>query len=86
MARAQAAGAANFLLEVRLGHEAALRLYGRCGLTVAGRRPRYYRDGEDALLLSASLPAEVGGASPMRRAGGCLSEGARGVERALSNK
>ena len=86
MARAQAAGAARFLLEVRLGNEAALRLYGRCGLTVAGRRPRYYRDGEDALLLSASLPAGGGGASPMCRAGGRLSDDARGVERALSNK
>jgi ribosomal protein S18 acetylase RimI-like enzyme len=39
-------------LEVRASNVAALRLYRRLGFDEVGVRPRYYRDGEDALLLS----------------------------------
>jgi len=50
-------GAEALLLEVRAGNAPALALYARAGLSVEGRRPRYYPDGEDALLLRRPLPA-----------------------------
>ncbi|MDG5815819.1 ribosomal protein S18-alanine N-acetyltransferase [Chitinispirillales bacterium ANBcel5] len=39
-------------LEVRVSNLAARRLYKRCGFREKGRRKRYYRDGEDALVLA----------------------------------
>lgn len=39
-------------LEVRAGNQPALALYARAGFVVDGRRPRYYPDGEDAVLMS----------------------------------
>jgi ribosomal-protein-alanine acetyltransferase len=45
------------LLEVRVGNDAALALYADAGFVVEGRRPGYYPDGEDALLLRRSLRA-----------------------------
>lgn len=42
-------------LEVRASNEAALRLYHQSGFRTTGRRPRYYSDGEDALLLCWKL-------------------------------
>lgn len=42
-------------LEVRLSNEAAIRLYKGRGFRAIGRRPRYYADGEDALLLRLDL-------------------------------
>jgi ribosomal-protein-alanine N-acetyltransferase len=47
------------LLEVRADNHAARGLYARAGFVVVGRRPRYYRDGEDALLLASAPPAEA---------------------------
>jgi [ribosomal protein S18]-alanine N-acetyltransferase len=44
-------GAAAHTLEVRPTNLAALALYRAAGFAVEGRRPRYYPDGEDALLL-----------------------------------
>lgn len=44
-------GAAAATLEVRAGNLGARALYGHLGFVVEGRRPGYYRDGEDALLL-----------------------------------
>ncbi len=44
-------GACGAHLEVRAGNEAAQRLYRSSGFCVAGRRPRYYADGEDALRM-----------------------------------
>ncbi|MEA3396242.1 MAG: ribosomal protein S18-alanine N-acetyltransferase [Chloroflexota bacterium] len=38
-------------LEVRVSNEAARRLYAKYGFTIRRRLYRYYRDGEDALLL-----------------------------------
>ncbi len=38
-------------LEVRASNTSALSLYEKSGFQVAGRRPRYYPDGEDALIL-----------------------------------
>ncbi|WP_243286604.1 GNAT family N-acetyltransferase [Geothrix terrae] len=43
-------GMDRLYLEVRPSNEAAVRLYEACGWSPCGRRPRYYADGEDALL------------------------------------
>ena len=46
-------------LEVRAQNEAAIRLYEQFGFEVVGRRKRYYHDnGEDALLMTASLTSQ----------------------------
>lgn len=42
---------ASVFLEVRVSNAAARALYTSRGFVVAGRRARYYRDGEDALVL-----------------------------------
>jgi ribosomal protein S18 acetylase RimI-like enzyme len=47
-----AAGAEVVHLEVRASNEAARRFYGELGFDEVGARPRYYPDGEDAVLLS----------------------------------
>ncbi|HSK22031.1 MAG TPA: ribosomal protein S18-alanine N-acetyltransferase [Egicoccus sp.] len=44
-------GATGVTLEVRRSNTAALALYRRLGFAVEGERPRYYPDGEDALLM-----------------------------------
>ena len=44
-------GARAVTLEVRAGNLGGLSLYRGAGFVVEGRRPRYYPDGEDALLL-----------------------------------
>ena len=41
----------EFLLEVRESNTPARALYARQGFSVCGQRPRYYPDGEDALLM-----------------------------------
>ncbi len=56
---ARMGGADAVLLEVRAGNVAALALYGRMGFAPEGRRPRYYPDGEDALLLRLPVPADL---------------------------
>ncbi len=38
-------------LEVRVGNQPAIALYERFGFTAVGRRPKYYVDGEDALVM-----------------------------------
>lgn len=40
-------------LEVRVGNEPAMRLYRRFGFAPVGTRPRYYPNGDDALILWA---------------------------------
>jgi ribosomal-protein-alanine acetyltransferase len=52
---ARGSHAAALLLEVRASNTAALELYAAAGMRVDGRRPRYYPDGEDALLLHLPL-------------------------------
>lgn len=42
---------AGVTLEVRESNAAAVALYQRLGMVVKGSRPRYYPDGEDALLF-----------------------------------
>lgn len=44
------------LLEVRRGNIAAMSLYERFGFHKAGIRPRYYQDGEDAILMRLDNP------------------------------
>jgi ribosomal-protein-alanine N-acetyltransferase len=46
----------TIFLEVRPTNEAAIALYKSLGFVEIGRRPRYYGDGEDALVLSVSVP------------------------------
>ena len=41
-------------LEVRASNQQALNLYQKFGFRTAGRRKRYYSDGEDALILWSS--------------------------------
>jgi ribosomal-protein-alanine N-acetyltransferase len=43
--------AEEIYLEVRVSNEAARLFYERLGFVTAGRRPRYYVDGEDALVM-----------------------------------
>jgi len=49
------AGAEELWLEVRADNAAALALYRSCGLATTGRRPRYYADGTDAVLMGRLL-------------------------------
>ena len=55
MSRAHAAGADRLFLEVSKTNQAARTLYNRIGFAETGRRPRYYADGSDALILSKDL-------------------------------
>lgn len=45
-------GLAVVHLEVRAGSEAARAFYAARGFVAVGRRPRYYADGEDAILMT----------------------------------
>jgi len=57
-AAAAAAGATHSWLEVRASNAAAQALYRRLGYVETGRRPRYYRDGEDAVLMNHALGSD----------------------------
>jgi ribosomal-protein-alanine acetyltransferase len=47
----------RMLLEVSAGNEAALRLYAAEGFSEIHRRPRYYRDGSDAVVMERGWDA-----------------------------
>jgi [ribosomal protein S18]-alanine N-acetyltransferase len=49
-------GARALFLEVSVGNIAARALYTKAGLIEAGRRPHYYSDRSDALVLRLDLP------------------------------
>ena len=49
-------GAATCSLEVRAGNAEAQAFYEALGFHALGTRPRYYSDGEDALILECPLP------------------------------
>jgi [ribosomal protein S18]-alanine N-acetyltransferase len=57
MHRAAVMGARAMFLEVAASNAPAMALYARAGFTRAGFRPRYYANGEDALVLRAELAA-----------------------------
>jgi ribosomal protein S18 acetylase RimI-like enzyme len=54
---ARARGASAIYLEVRPSNGAARSLYVAHGFDEVGRRPRYYPDGEDALLMRRAVGA-----------------------------
>jgi ribosomal-protein-alanine N-acetyltransferase len=55
--RAQAGGATDITLEVRMTNTAAQRMYEKLGFVKVGMRKEYYRDNrEDALLMTLFLP------------------------------
>ena len=56
---AQVLGASTLSLEVDEGNAAGRALYARLGMAECGRRPGYYGDGHDALLLRAALPLDA---------------------------
>lgn len=56
LTEARTRGARCMLLEVSVENAAARALYDRTGFVEVGRRPRYYADGSDALVLRAGLP------------------------------
>lgn len=45
-------GARRAVLEVRVGNRDAISLYEQFGFKIGGRRPRFYSDGEDALIMN----------------------------------
>ncbi|MBC5585656.1 tRNA (adenosine(37)-N6)-threonylcarbamoyltransferase complex transferase subunit TsaD [Eggerthella sp. NSJ-70] len=49
-------GASSCSLEVRAGNAGAQALYAALGLVALGVRPRYYSDGEDAVIMEGPLP------------------------------
>ena len=51
------------LLEVSADNTGALAFYATHGFEEIDRRPRYYRDGSDAVVLRATIPAREGRAS-----------------------
>ena len=52
---AREAGADRMLLEVSAANSGALAFYAAAGFVEIDRRPRYYRDGTDAVVLRATL-------------------------------
>lgn len=56
---AQVLGASTLSLEVDEGNAAGRALYARLGMAECGRRPGYYADGHDALLLRVALPLDA---------------------------
>jgi ribosomal-protein-alanine N-acetyltransferase len=48
-------GAESMTLEVRPSNGVAQHVYEKCGFRSAGRRPGYYEDGEDAIIMWATI-------------------------------
>ena len=51
-------GGESLTLEVRASNRAAAALYQGLDYDLAGRRPRYYSDGEDALIMTKKVREE----------------------------
>ncbi|MCW3474635.1 GNAT family N-acetyltransferase [Limobrevibacterium gyesilva] len=69
--RAAAAGARALYLEVSTANAPALALYAAAGFVEVGRRPRYYADGSDALVLRRGITSGAPPpANPARDTGG----------------
>lgn len=58
------ANARSAHLEVRASNAAAIALYERTGFVAAGRRPRYYEGGEDAITMRCERSDAREGAIP----------------------
>jgi ribosomal-protein-alanine N-acetyltransferase len=56
---AERTGSDVIYLEVRPSNAPAREFYRTLGFGEVGRRPRYYLDGEDALVLSVAIPAPI---------------------------
>lgn len=52
---ARKSGCGEIDLEVNANNGPALRLYEKAGFTVAGRRPKYYNNTDDAVLMRKEL-------------------------------
>ena len=50
LAAAAGRGCSSAVLDVRRGNAAARELYGKMGFVEVGARPKYYADGEDAVI------------------------------------
>lgn len=82
MEAAQTRSARLVTLEVRAGNTAAQNLYAKLGFEVTGRRRRYYRDGEDGLIMTTPelttprLQARLAAAraEALARMAGCFAE------------
>ena len=82
MDAAQERGARLITLEVRAGNLPAQQLYLKLGFEITGRRRRYYRDGEDGLIMTTpaltdpALQARLAAAraDALQRAVKCFSE------------
>lgn len=48
-------GVKKVFLEVRKSNAPAIACYEKCGFSKIAERARYYRDGEDAIIMEASL-------------------------------
>lgn len=48
-------GCSDIFLEVRFSNNAAIKLYESFGFSAINTRKRYYRDGEDALVMGVKL-------------------------------
>jgi ribosomal-protein-alanine N-acetyltransferase len=51
--------ASECFLEVRIGNQAAIKLYEGLGFTNVNRKLRYYLDGEDAWVMARSIEEET---------------------------
>ena len=71
-------GARTSSLEVRAANAGAQALYAALGYETLGRRPRYYSDGEDTLIMRGPLPTITLAAVP----NGMVADAQPGCERA----
>jgi N6-L-threonylcarbamoyladenine synthase len=53
---AKARGCVKISLEVSAANERALAFYAKAGAHVVGRRPKFYNDGSDAVLMDLDIP------------------------------
>lgn len=72
-------GASSCSLEVRASNAGAQALYAALGLASLGVRPRYYSDGEDAVIMEGPLPLAKHDVAGMELVVGAACEDARAL-------
>ena len=72
-------GASRCSLEVRAGNVGAQELYAALGFRSLGVRPRYYSDGEDAVIMAGPLPLARHDVAGMELVVGAASDDARSL-------